>query len=153
MQKNEAIADVHVGEEALAVKGTHGSDESSVLVDQTAERKLLWKIDLLILPILFLFYMLSYLDRINIGNARISGMNEELHLDVGNRFNVAIFVSTPELQCGKVKTSSSLRLVAVLRAIHPFGDTEQHLAEACPALLISTSIDVLLGYVLGKEND
>ncbi|CAL5868911.1 uncharacterized protein PFLUO_LOCUS3138 [Penicillium psychrofluorescens] len=92
MQKNEAIADVHVGEEALAVKGTHGSDESSVLVDQTAERKLLWKIDLLILPILFLFYMLSYLDRINIGNARISGMNEELHLDVGNRFNVAIFL-------------------------------------------------------------
>ncbi|KAI1373364.1 MFS general substrate transporter [Hypoxylon crocopeplum] len=59
--------------------------------DAHAERRLLRKIDLHLWPILFLIYMLSFLDRINISNARIQGMTEELDL-YGNRFNVALFV-------------------------------------------------------------
>ncbi|KAI2602779.1 MFS general substrate transporter [Hypoxylon sp. NC1633] len=56
-----------------------------------AERQLLRKIDLRVWPILFIIYMMSFLDRINISNARIQGMTEELNL-YGNRFNIALFV-------------------------------------------------------------
>lgn len=62
-----------------------------VIDDPTAERKLMRKLDLIILPMMFMFYMLSYLDRVNIGNARIQGMNEELRLQ-GNRYNTAALV-------------------------------------------------------------
>ncbi|AEO69930.1 uncharacterized protein THITE_2069428 [Thermothielavioides terrestris NRRL 8126] len=34
---------------------------------------------------------MAFLDRINISNASIQGMTAELHLDEGNRFNVALF--------------------------------------------------------------
>lgn len=61
-------------------------------INPEAERKLLRKLDLCIFPTIFIIYMLSFLDRINISNARIQGMSEDLGLS-GNRFNVALFVS------------------------------------------------------------
>ncbi|KAI1632547.1 major facilitator superfamily domain-containing protein [Biscogniauxia mediterranea] len=61
------------------------------MIDAAAERRLVRKIDLYVYPILFLVYMMSFLDRINISNARIQGMTEDLDL-VGNRFNIALFV-------------------------------------------------------------
>ncbi|KAI2617222.1 MFS general substrate transporter [Hypomontagnella submonticulosa] len=60
-------------------------------LDVHAERRLLRKIDLHVWPILFVIYVLSFLDRINISNARIQGMAEDLEL-YGNRFNIALFV-------------------------------------------------------------
>lgn len=72
--------------------------ESSVVDDSTpldpkAERKLLLKLDLVIFPVFFVMYMMSFLDRINISNARIQGMADELELEEGSRFNIALFVS------------------------------------------------------------
>ncbi|KAI0841815.1 MFS general substrate transporter [Hypoxylon sp. FL0890] len=61
------------------------------MIDAHAERRLVRKIDLHVWPVLFVIYVLSFLDRINISNARIQGMTEELDL-YGNRFNVALFV-------------------------------------------------------------
>ncbi|KAI0594598.1 major facilitator superfamily domain-containing protein [Biscogniauxia sp. FL1348] len=61
------------------------------MIDAAAERRLVRKIDLCVYPILFLVYTMSFLDRINISNARIQGMTEDLDL-VGNRFNIALFV-------------------------------------------------------------
>ncbi|OTB04980.1 hypothetical protein M426DRAFT_57656 [Hypoxylon sp. CI-4A] len=61
------------------------------MIDAAAERRLLRKIDLHVWPILFLIYIMSFLDRINISNGRIQGMTEELEL-YGNRFNIALFV-------------------------------------------------------------
>jgi hypothetical protein len=90
MVENKKGLDSHVDEKALAVRAVDSG--STTAEAQLAEKKLMWKIDCLILPILFIFYFLAYLDRINIGNARIEGMNEELDLDVENRYNVALFV-------------------------------------------------------------
>lgn len=42
------------------------SDQSLSLVDPAAEKKLLWKCDLHILPILMLLYLMSFMDRINV---------------------------------------------------------------------------------------
>jgi len=64
----------------------------SVIVDAVTERHLLRKIDLHVYPILFIIYMLSFLDRINISNARIQGLTEDLDMH-DNDFNIALFVS------------------------------------------------------------
>lgn len=74
------------------------------------ERRLLWKCDLRILPILFCSLVMSFLgkrsddvhswktrlsanrlDRVNIGNAKIQGLEEDLHMK-GHDYNVALFV-------------------------------------------------------------
>ncbi|KAJ6498889.1 MFS general substrate transporter [Mycena sanguinolenta] len=53
------------------------------------ERKLWRKIDLRLMPILSLLYLASFLDRGNIGNARLQGLETQLNL-TGNKFNIAL---------------------------------------------------------------
>ncbi|KAK0648095.1 major facilitator superfamily domain-containing protein [Cercophora newfieldiana] len=67
------------------------TSDSNGPIDPEAERGLLLKLDLMLWPVFFIIYMMAFLDRINISNAAIQGMTAELHLDEGNRFNVALF--------------------------------------------------------------
>ncbi|KAF8624703.1 hypothetical protein AX17_007034 [Amanita inopinata Kibby_2008] len=53
------------------------------------ERKLWRKVDLRLLPILSIMYLMSFLDRGNIGNAKLQGLVTQLHLD-GNKYNIAL---------------------------------------------------------------
>lgn len=46
--------------------------------DAKATSKLIRKIDWVLLPFLALLYLLSFLDRTNIGNARLAGLEKEL---------------------------------------------------------------------------
>ncbi|KAL8719452.1 MAG: hypothetical protein Q9225_003541 [Loekoesia sp. 1 TL-2023] len=57
--------------------------------DLKAERRVLRKCDFHVIPILYTLYMLSYLDRINIGNARIEGLERDLGMS-GNDYNIAV---------------------------------------------------------------
>ncbi|GES78705.1 MFS general substrate transporter [Rhizophagus clarus] len=50
------------------------------------EKKLLRKIDFRIMPLLTLLYLLSFLDRVNVGNAKLAHIEHDLGL-VGNQFN------------------------------------------------------------------
>jgi len=50
------------------------------------------KIDWHIVPLVTILYMLTFLDRINIGNARVQGLSKELDLDTGVRFNWALSI-------------------------------------------------------------
>ncbi|KAJ4355059.1 hypothetical protein N0V95_003277 [Ascochyta clinopodiicola] len=59
--------------------------------DRAAERRLLRKLDLRILPVLWVLYLVNFIDRANIGNAKIQGMEKELKL-VGQRFNICVWV-------------------------------------------------------------
>lgn len=59
--------------------------------DKNAEGMLLRKLDFKVLPILWLLYLVCFVDRSNIGNAKIQGMDEELELK-GQRYNIAVFV-------------------------------------------------------------
>jgi hypothetical protein len=56
-----------------------------------AEKKLLWKVDLHVLPILWILYMFAFLDRVNIGNAKIQGLTKDLHMS-GTQYNVASMI-------------------------------------------------------------
>ncbi len=49
-------------------------------IDSHAESKLVRKQDLRVLPMVFLMYFFTFLDRTNLGNARIAGMEKDLGL-------------------------------------------------------------------------
>lgn len=89
------------------------SDEASSAPTMTTEEEkrektLVWKIDLHILPFVVLLYLFSFLDRglssdspsvfyqmltlaVNIGNARLYGMEEDLGL-VGDQYQIAVSI-------------------------------------------------------------
>lgn len=52
---------------------------------------MLKRVDWRLLPPLTLLYILAFIDRSNIGNAKIAGMNEELGL-TGAQYNMALTV-------------------------------------------------------------
>ncbi|KAL8769579.1 MAG: hypothetical protein Q9209_004511 [Squamulea sp. 1 TL-2023] len=58
---------------------------------QEREHALIRKIDLFLLPTIWLMYLLSYIDRTNIGNAKIAGMQDDLQLSSG-QYSVALIV-------------------------------------------------------------
>ncbi|KAF4549756.1 MFS-type transporter-like protein 57 [Elsinoe fawcettii] len=49
-------------------------------IDPKLERALVRKLDSIIIPVVMLLYTLSFLDRVNIGNARLYGLEEDLNL-------------------------------------------------------------------------
>lgn len=55
------------------------------------EKKLRRKLDWRLLPLFTVLYLLSFLDRGNIGNAKIEGLAEDLNL-VGNQFNMCLLI-------------------------------------------------------------
>lgn len=64
-------------------------EEDPTAIDAVAEKKLLRKLDLYIVPLVMLLYLFSFLDRVNIGNARLYGLEEDLGL-VGNQYQAAV---------------------------------------------------------------
>ena len=47
---------------------------SSVDIDPRAERALVWKFDLRLLPVLAIMYLFNSLDKSNLGNAKTAGL-------------------------------------------------------------------------------
>ena len=68
-----------------------GQSGRAVPITKEVERKIIMKTDLHVLPILFVLFLVSFVDRTNIGNAKIQGLTDGLHL-TGNQYNIAVFV-------------------------------------------------------------
>ncbi len=60
-------------------------------IDRAAEKRLIRKCDLHVIPVIGLLYSLAFIDRINIGNARLQGLEKDLHMR-GNDYNIALFI-------------------------------------------------------------
>jgi len=54
-------------------------------------KRILWKLDLHVLPSLALLWLANFIDRTNIGNANIAGLPQDLHLH-GKQFNTALAI-------------------------------------------------------------
>jgi len=52
------------------------------LVDRKSEKALVRKLDRHLLPVLTLLYLLSFLDRSNVGNARLEGLTTDLKISM-----------------------------------------------------------------------
>ncbi|KXH41571.1 major facilitator superfamily transporter [Colletotrichum salicis] len=61
------------------------------LADSIAEQKVVRKLDMHIVPLVMLLYLFSFLDRVNIGNARLYNLERDLNLQ-GNQFQVAVSI-------------------------------------------------------------
>ncbi|KAK7948855.1 uncharacterized protein PG986_009741 [Apiospora aurea] len=55
------------------------------------DRKLMWKVDVALIPWLSLLYLMSFLDRTNIGNARLAGMEDDLGMK-GQDYNMTLTI-------------------------------------------------------------
>ncbi|KAH7121713.1 major facilitator superfamily domain-containing protein [Dactylonectria macrodidyma] len=70
---------------------TDKSGQSLAEYDPATERKLRLKIDFCIIPIVSLIFMFCFIDRANIGNAKIAGLDTDLKM-TGYDYNVVISV-------------------------------------------------------------
>ena len=61
------------------------SEEDIVATYGTSEKKLLRKLDRHLLPGVCLLYLLSFLDRANVANAKLEGLDADLHM-TGNQY-------------------------------------------------------------------
>lgn len=69
----------------------HIKSDDFVGIDRSAEKRLLWKLDIHVVPILMFLFLLAFLDRINIGNARLQGLEKDLNMK-NNDYNIALFI-------------------------------------------------------------
>ncbi|KAI1364051.1 major facilitator superfamily domain-containing protein [Xylaria arbuscula] len=84
-------------------------------------RNVLRKIDYRLVPVMGVLYLLSHIDRGNIGNAKIEGLDKDIHL-VGNQYNIAttiffvpyiIFEIPSNIVLKKVKPSIWLSILVI----------------------------------------
>ncbi|KAL1584495.1 hypothetical protein WHR41_06353 [Cladosporium halotolerans] len=69
----------------------HGDGETYT-IDRAAERRLVWKFDLHILPLLAVMYLFNALDKANLGNAKTAGLEKDLNMDGTNQYNIILSI-------------------------------------------------------------
>ncbi|KAK5131207.1 hypothetical protein LTR08_001232 [Meristemomyces frigidus] len=85
------------GNKTLPTSGTEATNGDTDVglfednVDHQAEKRVLRKIDLNLISIFGALYLMSFLDRSNIGNANLTGFSKDLNL-VGNHYGAAVSV-------------------------------------------------------------
>ncbi|KAJ3950914.1 hypothetical protein N0V92_012693 [Colletotrichum tropicale] len=79
-------------EKARALADLPDPDDGKTPEERAAiDKALMWKVDLWLVPWLSLLYLLSFLDRTNIGNARLAGMEADLGMAPSD-YNLALTV-------------------------------------------------------------
>ena len=92
-EKTGAVIEGHaVPEEVLVEEDGSTSAASSGGYSEKMTKRLVRKIDLHILPVLVVLYLLSFLDRTNIGNARLANLEVDLNMH-GLNYNVRTMLS------------------------------------------------------------
>ncbi|KAL2181969.1 major facilitator superfamily domain-containing protein [Thermothelomyces heterothallicus CBS 202.75] len=89
--KYPAAGNVAVGGDAARHYDSAPGSEEVVCPPHTTERRITTKIDAYIIPFVSVLYLMAFLDRVNIGNARAFGLEEELHMG-GVEYNTALTI-------------------------------------------------------------
>ncbi|KAJ2990124.1 hypothetical protein NUW58_g3111 [Xylaria curta] len=89
LEKHESSRDEREGNftNLLPDPDAHLTQEEKDKID----RALVWRLDLILIPWLCLLYLLAFLDRTNIGNAKVAGLLEDLHLSTG-QYNATLTI-------------------------------------------------------------
>ena len=67
-------------------------DGETYTIDAAAEKRLVWKFDLRILPILAVMYLFNALDKSNLGNAKTAGLENDLGMKGTNQYNTILSI-------------------------------------------------------------
>ena len=95
-QKRVSSEDLH--RTTSITKDTNGDtiivkeDGEHFTISASAERALLWKFDLRILPLLTLMYLFNALDKANLGNAKTAGLEKDLGFAGTNKYNILLSI-------------------------------------------------------------
>ncbi|KAI9244474.1 major facilitator superfamily domain-containing protein [Phascolomyces articulosus] len=76
-------------EVALANSDSDGISNGFIEPDEKELKRVLWKMDLRIIPYIALLYLCSYLDRVNIGHAKVAGIMDDIDI-TENEYNLAL---------------------------------------------------------------
>ncbi len=101
-----------VSNEKVATNPGHVDDSNveSAGWDESATRKLVRKIDLTLIPFLALLYLLSFLDRTNIGNARLDTLEKDLGLDADRlQYNDALAIFFPFYVAAEIPSNMAMK--------------------------------------------
>lgn len=82
-------SDESSGEELVTVEKGYERDELHGDLTPEEKHRALRKCDYRLIPLLGVLYLVAFIDRSNIGNARIAGMEEDLNLQ-GMQYNIAV---------------------------------------------------------------
>lgn len=91
MEEEMSIFDKNQSVSGIKLKGESTGESSccfNSLSEKELEKRIIKKLDLYVMPVIMIMYIVSFLDRANIGNAKIAGMATDLNL-TGTNFNVA----------------------------------------------------------------
>ncbi|CAI7598531.1 unnamed protein product [Penicillium discolor] len=89
--KKEDLEFIHLEEQELAHRSP--ANEPPVYgIDKAHQKRVIRRVDLRLLPILGIMYSISLIDRTNLGLAFVAGMEQDLGLDIGNRYTIVVMV-------------------------------------------------------------
>ncbi|THC89949.1 hypothetical protein EYZ11_010585 [Aspergillus tanneri] len=134
------------------------SPDPRTLLDAKFEKHLLWKCDLHVVPILTLLFMLAFLDRINIGNARLMGLEDDLKMS-GHQYNIALFVffipyilfEVPSnMLLKKMRPSWWLRCVYLINMYYRRHELQWRLNVFFSASILAGAVSGLLAYAINN---
>ncbi|KAH8432960.1 uncharacterized protein LDX57_010595 [Aspergillus melleus] len=88
----EHLESIQLEEGNHDMKNDNVKQEPIYGIDEAHQKRVIRRVDLRLLPILGLMYSISLIDRTNLGLALVAGMQEDLGLDVGQRYTIIVMV-------------------------------------------------------------
>ncbi|KAF5868703.1 putative high-affinity nicotinic acid transporter protein [Botrytis fragariae] len=85
---------VQIYKEEKTSESHSGDSIAATGFDDAATKQLIRKLDIRLIPILSTIYLVCFLDRANAGNARLEGLEKDLHM-TGLDYNIALSVFFP----------------------------------------------------------
>ncbi|KAK7948646.1 uncharacterized protein PG986_009532 [Apiospora aurea] len=107
---SESKGEIEVGMIENKAAATVAGSGNSAPFDTGATKRLIRKIDWTLIPFLALLYLLSFLDRTNIGNARLAGLEKSLGMDPKSLdYNVALSVFFPWYVAAEIPSNLAMK--------------------------------------------
>ncbi|KAF9110197.1 hypothetical protein BGX27_006663 [Mortierella sp. AM989] len=108
----EKQLNILAGDNSLQPQALVGADtdQEKEDFDSNSEevRKVRWKVDKRLVPLLSLLYLCSFLDRSNIGNAKVANLEEDLNLESG-AYNAALSIFFVGYILGEIPANIALK--------------------------------------------
>lgn len=95
---------------------TTRSDGLQPGLETALSRKTLVKMDARLMPVLAIIYLLSFLDRTNVGNARVAGLQADLHM-TNTQYSIALTVTLVPYILAEIPVNLLLKTVGPDRVI------------------------------------
>ncbi|VUC37779.1 unnamed protein product [Clonostachys rosea] len=100
-------------QDVVAMEHIEQGDEPGIELTKSQERRMWAKIDIKVVTMMAIVLGISVIDRINIGSAKVLGMQEDLNIDAGSRYSVALLVFFPGYFISEIPSNMMLVKVGV----------------------------------------